>query len=129
MGGTVAMKARLMIIVRKSLCEENLNLMRWRNPPPCPPNCLCRNRSPRCLLPGLIGIAIFALPLSPSLPPPSLSYIHTFHFFFFSGIHKIRYYTNYYQGKKIQNRLFLVRVSNLGWWFRFGSIRLSLLTC
>jgi hypothetical protein len=80
MGGTVAMKARLMIIVRKSLCEENLNLMRWRNPPPCPPNCLCRNRSPRCLLPGLIGIDIFVLPLPPYLSP---SYMHTFLSFFF----------------------------------------------
>jgi hypothetical protein len=77
--GTVAMKARLVIIVRKSLCEENLNLMRWRNPPPCPPNCLCRNRSPRCLLPSLIGIDIFVLPLS----TPSLCLIHTYLSFFF----------------------------------------------
>lgn len=65
-GGNRATKARHMIIARKNLCEENLNLKRWRNRPPSP-TCLCRNCRPRCLLSNLIGIAISVPSPAPSL--------------------------------------------------------------
>jgi hypothetical protein len=48
MGGKIAMKARVIIIVRNSLREENL--MRNR---PCPRCCCCC-----CLLPNFMEIAI-----------------------------------------------------------------------